>query len=82
MISLPPYLLLIPYGLFMLGYVFFGLTDIISLAKYGARNAVGLLASFIFICGTAYIIFLTWQSLASVDWITAVPLFSVPSLAV
>ena len=82
MISLPPYILLIPYGLFMLGYVFFALTNIISLGKYGARNAVGLLTSFIFICGTSYIIFLTWQSLALVDWIEAVPLFSVPVLAI
>lgn len=82
MISLPPYLLLIPYAVFMLGYVFFSFANIISLAKYGARNAIGLLASFIFICGTSYIIFLTWQSLALVDWTEAVPLFSIPVLAV
>jgi hypothetical protein len=82
MISLPPYLLLIPYALFMLGFVFFALTNIISLGKYGARNAIGFLASFIFICGTSYILLLTWQSLASVDWTAAVPLFSIPVLAV
>jgi len=79
MISLPPYFLLIPYALFLLGYVFFSLANVISLAKYGARNAVGLMASFIFICGTAVIVFMTWQSLIAVDWTAAIPLVSVPS---
>lgn len=79
MFSLPPYVLLIPYAIFMAGYVFFSLANVISLGKYGARNAVGLLASFIFISGSAIIIFLTWQSLAVVDWTAAVPLFSVPN---
>lgn len=78
MIALPPYLLLIPYALFLLGYLFFALANIISLAKYGARNGVGFLASFMFIAGSALIVFMTWQSLAGVDWTMGVPLSAVP----
>jgi hypothetical protein len=79
MLSLPPIVLLIPYALFMLGFTFFAFANIISLGKYGARNFVGLLASFIFISGTAIILFLSWQSVMAVDWLTSVPLASVPS---
>ena len=79
MLSLPPVVLLIPYALFMLGFTFFSFANVISLSKYGARNAVGLLASFIFISGSAIIVFLTWQSLGGADWMTAVPLLSVPT---
>lgn len=79
MLALPPIVLLLPYAVFMLGYVFFSFANVISLGKYGARNAVGLMASFVFICGTAIIVFMTWQSLATIDWLTAVPLASVPT---
>ena len=79
MLSLPPIVLLIPFALYALGYVFFSFANVISLGKYGARNAIGLLASFIFISGTAIIVFLTWQSLATVDWFTPVPLAAIPS---
>ena len=79
MLSLPPIVLLLPYAVFALGYVFFSFANIISLAKYGARNAVGLTASFAFICGTAVIVFLSWQSLSAVDWLSAVPLLAVPA---
>lgn len=77
MISLPPYVLLIVYGAFLLGFLFFAIADIVSLSKYGARNAVGLTTSFIFVCGTAVILFATWQALGPVDWTTPVPLFTV-----
>ena len=79
MISLPPIVLLIPYALFMLGYLFFSFANVISLGKYGARNAVGLMASFIFIAGSAIIVFMTWQSLGAVDWMMPVPLASIPA---
>ncbi len=79
MFSLPPIVLLLPFALFMLGYVFFSFANVISLGKYGARNAVGLLVSFVFIAGSAVILFMTWQSVAHVDWFTPVPLASIPT---
>jgi len=79
MLSLPPIVLLIPYALFMLGFVFFSFANVISLSKYGARNAIGLMTSFLFLCGAAVIVFMTWQSLAAVDWLAAVPLVAIPT---
>jgi hypothetical protein len=79
MLSLPPIVLLLPCVIFALGYVFFAFANVISLGKYGARNFVGLLASFCFISGTAIIVFLTWQSLATVDWFSPVPLAAIPT---
>lgn len=80
MLSIPPYFLLIPYALFMLGYLFFSVANIVSLSKYGARNAIGLVASFIFVAGTAVIILMTWRSLASIDWFSPIPLTAIPTI--
>ncbi len=80
MISIPPYFLLFPFGAFLCAFLFFSIANIVSLAKYGARNAVGFFVTFVFICGAAVILFLTWQALAQLAWVTPVPLFSIQSL--
>jgi hypothetical protein len=74
MIAIPAYVLLAPFAIFMAGYVFFAFANVLSLAKYGARNGIGLVASFIFIAGTVLILFLAWQSLATTDWKTSLDL--------
>lgn len=79
MISIPPYFLLIPYGVVLAVFAFFALANVVSLAKYGARNWVGFLATFVFVCGTAVIGFFTWQALSAVDWTAPLPLFSASS---
>lgn len=79
MISIPPYFLLFPFGVFLCAFVFFAIANIVCLAKYGARNVVGFLVTFVFIAGTALILFQTWQALANVAWMTPVPLFAVQS---
>ena len=76
MIALAPYYLLIPFGLFMAGFVFFSFANIMSLARYGARNMIGLTATFLYVAGTAVLLFFAWQALAPIDWVTKVPLFS------
>lgn len=82
MISIPPYFLLFPFGVFALGFVFFSLANIISLAKYGAKNAVGLLVSLLFMIGTSAIVFYAWNAASTIAWSTPVPLFEIqaPSL--
>jgi hypothetical protein len=75
-IALPPFLLLIPYALFLLVVAFFGLVNIGHLFRYGARNAAGFLATFGFVSGAAVILFLTWQYLPELDWTEPVPLVS------
>lgn len=81
MIAVSPYILLIVFGLFLAAYVFFAIVNIVLLARYGARNYVGFLACFIFIGGTAVILFMTSQSIIGVDWNTAVPLVTIPTLS-
>ena len=81
MISLPPFFLLIPYGLIVLAMVFFAVVDVVSLARYGARNWVGLLTSFVYIAGASLIMFLTWQALSNVSWLTPQPLFALPAVS-
>lgn len=77
MFSLPPYFLLFPFGVFLLGFVFFSAANIISLSKYGARNAIGLLVTFLFLAGTAAIGFYTWKATETVSWTTSVPLLQI-----
>lgn len=79
MISIPPYILLIVFGAFLAGFLFFAIANIILLARFGARNIFGLSASFIFIAVTALILFFTWQSIAATDWKTPVPIISFPA---
>lgn len=80
MLAIPPYVLLIPYAVFLAFFAFFALANVLSLAKYGARNWIGFLASFIFVACTAFILFLTWQALLPMDWVTPVPLFGSSSV--
>lgn len=75
-LAIPPYFLLIPYGLFLLAVLFFGLINIMHLVKYGAHNFVGFLATFGFIAVTAAILFFTWNYMPVVDWMEPVPLLS------
>lgn len=79
MIALPPYILLIVFGIFMAGFLFFAVANVMLLARFGARNAVGLLASFLFVAGTLLILFLAWQALGGADWMSPVPLLTIPT---
>lgn len=78
MLSLPAYILLIPFGAFLLAFAFFSLVNIANLAKYGARNFVGFLVSFLFVSGAAIILFLTWQTVGGTDWMASVPIIDTP----
>ena len=77
MIALPPYILLIAFGLFFAAFLFFSLTNIILLSRFGARNVVGLSVTFVFLCLAGLVVFVTWQLLTGLDWMTPVPLFSI-----
>ena len=65
----------------MAGFTFFALVNIALLLRYGARNAIGFMATFTFLCGTAIILFLTWQATIGIDWMTPIPLISIPMLS-
>lgn len=78
---LPPYILLIPFALVALVSLFFSLVDVSHLLRYGARNAVGFMATFLYVAGAAIIVFLTWQRLPDIVWTDPMNLLSnVPKL--
>ena len=67
-LALPPYFLLIPFAIVFVVTAFFSLVDISHLLRYGARNAVGFTATFVYVSGLAIILFLTWQFLPDISW--------------
>lgn len=73
MIAVPPYILLIVYGLFLLFFVFFGLANMFHLAKYGGGTWIGYLVTLLFISTSVIILFVTWISLPPMDWTTPIP---------
>ena len=76
MIALAPYFLLIPFGLFLVGYVFLSFVNIVNLFRYGSGNLVDLVATFVFLAVSAGILFGAWLALADVDWTTPIPLLA------
>jgi len=73
-IEIPQYVILIPYGLLLLGVAFFTLVNIVNLVRYGARNWIGLTATFVYLSGAAIILFFTWDALKAVEWASTIPL--------
>jgi hypothetical protein len=82
MFSIPPYVLLFPYAVFLLGCAFFSMINIVHLLRYGAKNIIGFIATFGYICAISIIMFFTWNLLQTVDWRASMPLFQPSSAAV
>lgn len=74
MLAIPPYILLILYGAFLLFFIFFAFANIFSIAKYGGGTFAGFVAVFLFIAASAIVLFLTWQALPPLDWQTPMPI--------
>lgn len=68
MLSIPTYVILIPFALVALVMTFFSLMNVINLLRYGARNTVGFIATFVFIGGIAVIAAFVWHSMPSLVW--------------
>ncbi len=79
MIALPPYILLIAFGVFLAFFLFFAIFNIVLLARFGARNAFGFGATLIFISGACLILFLAWHAMENTAWTAAAPLLPVPT---
>jgi len=80
MIAIPPYILLVVYGAFLLFFVFFGLANIIHIARFGGGTWLGYLAVLFFVSASAIIVFLTWHALPAVDWTTPISLIQTNGL--
>lgn len=74
MFVLPPYILLIIYGVFLLTFAFFSLANIIHLLRHGGGNWLGSLAILLYLASSAIVLFVTWQALPALDWTTPIPI--------
>jgi len=74
MLAIPPYILLVIFGAFLLFFLFFAFANIFSIAKYGGGTTAGFIAVFIFISASAIVLFLIWRALPALDWQTPMPI--------
>jgi len=66
--SFPIGLLLIPYGIVVLLFLVLAVLNVYHLVHYGATSRTSFIFTFVFVAGAALIAFVSWQSLAGVDW--------------
>ena len=78
MFSIPTYVILIPFALVAAIMAFFACMNIINLLRYGARNTVGFIATFVFLCGAAAIVFFVWRYLPDIGWTEPIRLAAPP----
>ncbi len=73
----PIAILLIPYGLFLLAFLFFSFAHIYHLIHFGrATGIVGFLATFIYIAVTVLLLYATYTATADIEWSRALDIFS------
>lgn len=75
MLTFPLLLILIPYALFFLLFIIFVWINIYHIVLFGSMSATSFFATFIFLGVSAYILFLTWDLLAVVDWGAKITIF-------
>jgi hypothetical protein len=68
MISFPLWVLAIPYLVVAALCAIFALFTISHFVKYAETTMVSFAATFLYLAGTAFILFFTWQALQGTDW--------------
>lgn len=68
MLDFPLAVALIPYALTVIFFVVLAVIHVYHLVHYGATSSVSFIVTFMFLAGGAFILFFTWQALASTDW--------------
>lgn len=73
---------LIPYGAFLILFLFFALVDLFHLIGFGrATGMVGFLATFIFLAGTVFALNASYNYIMAIDWTYTIDVISwIPSL--
>jgi len=71
-ISIPLYIILIPYALFLLGFAFFGFFAIYHLIRFGFRTFSNFLMMFVFLGVTIIILFISYQMISEINWFNEV----------
>ena len=68
MISFPLSFLLLPYAAVLAFVLIMALMTVFHFIRYSETTGASFLAIFLYIAGTVYILFFTWQLLKDVDW--------------
>lgn len=76
MLTIQPWMILIPYAAVGAVMAFLGFMNVVNLLRFGARNWIGFLATFIFISGAAFVVFFGYQAMPQIDWTASVNVFS------
>lgn len=71
-LTFPFAVILIPYALIAVFFVLLAIINVWHLVGYGATNSLTFTITFLFLAGSATILFLTWQGVAGTDWMQPV----------
>ena len=71
---MPLWLLLIPYAIFLLIFAIFSLVDLLNAWRFRSGYGSAVFLIFLFLAGTACILFVTYDLLTPVDWLQKVGL--------
>ncbi len=72
-------ILLIPAGLFLLLFAFFSFVALYHMVRFGEKNFLTFVITFLYIAVSAIILFIAWMALQTIDW--SAPLFvTMPTL--
>ena len=63
---------LIPATLFLLLFAFFSFVALYHMLRFGEKNFLTFLATFLYIAVSALILFAAWTALQTVDWTTPI----------
>lgn len=66
--SFPLYIFLFVYFLFLFGWVVFSLLAIYHMVKFGAVTFATFFSSFVYIAGSAALLFISYNFLSQIEW--------------
>ncbi|MDP3985285.1 MAG: hypothetical protein Q8P82_00840 [bacterium] len=77
---IPLSIILIPYGLFLMGFFFFTFVNVYHLIRFGVGGFVGFFTVFLFFGVSALLLFITYMYAMEIDWTRGfvIPSFGAP----
>ncbi len=76
MISIPLYILLIAYAIFLIIFFVFFITNLLHIVLTGTTTFTSFIATFIVAALSAVTIYATWYYLQNTDWMQPITIFN------
>jgi hypothetical protein len=80
MFAIPFSFILIPYAVVLLFVALMSFISVSHLVRHGATSGISFIVTFLFIVGSASILFGTWTALQGTDWTQQITL-SLPTMS-